>query len=479
MSCQTQSAAPDIEECAPGDVRRRVDLRTPSLVVSVSSLLVHMSGYCEVQKHLRMLNGHQLLDPAFVRDNAYVSEAACLLDDIAFQGDVPPAEPELFCDWRRMRARMTSEMDAVQEVLRLARTGKRGAIAKGSVVGPAALPAKMTARFQQLRDDFGASFTYLAVGGYIHRKLEFADNCFVEPITFVKRYLSATRHYTGQMVRLVASFVNLAYYGKANEVPLLMLMRVQSRGRVREHILSGIVDALCLSGPARSSVKIVDYKTYGSSPVFKNEHAAQVRLYSRMLILFRSFPFFRVHSLLLRAENNVVPASASEHAFVERDMAFLRKDLRWFIQSISRLNAENALVPRLFESFRSAFLTLVQRPALDFARAAQVASMCADATLKLAADATQDHVLGEVAYFPRAGQNYHNRYTGVTAPLLVPVPSCHERRTREETEDDDELSRIVIAALDVEDKLTDPRGASDVRACASCEYEESCVFKPT
>lgn len=476
----------DIEDCVCPPTRAGVALlrRPTPLAVSVSTLLVNMAGYCEAQSFLRSLNGHALLPTKFIDDHGFHAEEAQLVAEIEAHGEecAAPANSREFASWRRMYARMRAELESVRDTIRQVEHGRRGAL-RGSVRGPgAAASAAPDAAFERLQAAYAANFVFLCAGSYVHRKLEFADRCFVEHIPSVTRASGVTRHYAAQMLRMIASCINIALLGKANEMPVYMYTRMDyggMRGCV-EHLLSGVIDSVRVSHFGNSRIYVTDYKTHGRVVAQKPEHRAQVWIYMKMLHEFANFPVRHVHDLLLREDGIVDGPSTQAMRLGGADLEAVRHDLRFFLRTINADAAERAWIPVIFTAFRSGFNALINLPSLSFTQIAECAVYCVRTLLAHSSEArgSGSPLYGEVVYYPRERQDYKHRHDGVGPPTRFEVYSCHERSNERMAEDDDDLVCIMTHSFRVTDGVEDLRGPSTRYACGTCEYADSCEYKP-
>lgn len=479
----------DIEDivCPPTHTGIMQYRRPAAFAVSVSTLLARMAGYCEAQGVLRTLNGQRLLPRRFLEEHGHFEEEKILEQEVARHGAdcSAPGESREFATWRRRYARLHAELTSVRDTIDLVGSGRRGILipAPRRMLGPGVPPDEPDEGFARLQSAYAANFVYLSTGSYVHRKLEFADHCFVEHITSVTRASGATRHYSAQMIRLIASCINIALFGKTNEMPVYMYTRMDydEGAHTVEHLISGVIDSIRTARNFDSlRYYVTDYKTHGRVVIQKPEHRAQVWIYAKMLHTFADFPVRRVHALLLREDGIDANTSMSTARFVESDMAGIRHDLRFFMRMISASDAEHAWFPDLFTNFRRGISELLAQPALSFTQIAECAVHCVTSLLANSPSlrGTGSTLHGEIVYYPRDKQDYHHRSDAVGQSTRYDVGSCHGRANAQMADDDDDLTDIISDALHGIDGFRDLSGPSTNYACGGCEYAPACEFKP-
>lgn len=493
----------DIEDivCAPtrSDIARMRPMH--SLSVGVTSLLQHMNGYCEVQPILRSLNGVNLMDRVYAQAKNYIPMQVHLANERSRLLANAPSITNVgaMLQWRRDYARCVAELSAINDVLIETNGGRHGSMPRRDPHGPIrhntgwqSRRAVARPRKEPLRSRAMYSYTtgmdYMLTGNMIHRKLEFIDDNFVDAMSF-KKSRGMTKYYTAQMIRLVASCINITISGRTSEMPIYMFTHTNYGGALgaKSHMISGDIDEVSIALRKPGTIVITDYKSYGNqvpSDERTVSHRAQVSIYMKMFHAFRTFPFRYVHALL-RADDEKEEIPDEHRVLTPDDMTTIRYELRYYMARIMARDPPTTFNPPLFESFRRGFCALMCQPSLTYGQVAECAVFCVDAICRSAErHGGGSYLSGVVKYYPRDGHDYTCEENYRRIPITtnsIQLERCFDTTdpnsvTDEEVWAHDELVRIINTGLAVVDGAREPIGSTQW-ACKGCEYSETCEFK--
>ncbi len=431
-----------------------------SIPVSVTTLLRRVKEYCEAQDVMRAANGQPRLDKVLFDTPHFVEqESSKLRERLEYKDE--DAEQQ-----RRVRNRAAADLAAIEAARVHAPLVSR---LDGTTLTPdeVQMTGRITTRFKEL-----------FVGSYAHRCIEFHENCFVEAVPIEKNDGMAA-YYAAQMIRLIASVINLVVFGKTRELPIFMYTRSEYGGAIgrKEHLLSGRIDEVSCSFD-HSPVRMFDYKTTANTkraPSIGDK--LQVNIYAHMFRQFPLFPARHVNMLLCNADE-AKGLSADRRMLNKEHMGKIRAALQDFVKivTVHAGGIDERGRRKLAFELVGCLKVLLERETLTFSLAAMCAVMCVRVFIKELSEGNKLQVEGFIVKLDRSvfENPLHESYDGVIARIHKDEydTTMYDRRDITQPE---YLESIIADALAFEDHHRAPTVGSS-NNCFSCEYQKKCAF---